>query len=116
MGSFAVLYEELHREFPEATARGRAFEEICQHYLRTHPAYQKELKKVWLWDEWPDRWGPDTGIDLVAETHDGDLWAVQAKAWNPERTLPKPEVDSFLAASARPEFSHRLLISTTRAL
>ena len=84
MGSFAALYEELCRKFPDNKPRGDAFEEICQHYLRTHPAYQKELKKVWLWDKWPDRWGPDIGIDLVARTHDGDLWAVQAKAWNPD--------------------------------
>ena len=67
MGSFSALYEELVRTFPDSKPRGDAFEEICQHYLRTHPAYQKELKKVWRWDEWPDRWGPDTGIDLVAE-------------------------------------------------
>ena len=24
--------------------------------------------EVWLWDEWPDRFGADTGIDLVAKT------------------------------------------------
>ena len=87
MGSFAALYEELCRKFPDNKPRGDAFEEICQHYLRTHPAYQKQLKTVWLWDEWPDRWGPDTGIDLVAETHDGDRWAVQAKAWDCKRKV-----------------------------
>ena len=86
MGSFEALYEHLLAKFPDEKARGTAFEEICQLYLRTLPALKKELKKVWLWDAWPDRFGPDTGIDLVAQTHDGDLWAIQAKAWNPERT------------------------------
>jgi predicted helicase len=26
--------------------------------------------------------GPDSGIDLVAEEHDGRLWAIQAKAYD----------------------------------
>ena len=64
MGTFEALYDHLLAEFPDERERGTAFEEICQHYLQTQPAYQKELQNVWLWDEWPGRWGPDTGVDL----------------------------------------------------
>jgi len=21
------------------------------------------VEEAWLWDEWPERWGPDSGID-----------------------------------------------------
>lgn len=55
----------------------------------------------------------EAGIDLVAETHDGRLWAIQAKAYDPEYSIKKVDIDSFLSESARAEFSYRLLIATT---
>ena len=106
---FASLGEGPH-------ARGRAFERLCRWYLQNDPAYRGQLKKVWLWDEWPGRWGADAGIDLVAEAHDGKLWAVQAKAYSPDHTITKRDVDTFLSESARPEFSYRLLIATTNRI
>jgi predicted helicase len=32
------------------------------------PETRHQFKKVWLWDDYPDRGGGDLGIDLVAET------------------------------------------------
>ena len=58
-------------------------------------------------------WGPDDGVDLVAEHIDGSLWAVQVKCFKQDHSLTKAELDSFLAASGREEFSERLLIATT---
>jgi predicted helicase len=52
-----------------------------------------QLKYVWLWNEWPERWGSDFGIDLVAETTVGGLWAIQAKAYDPEYSITKYDVD-----------------------
>ena len=60
-----------------------------------------------------DAWGADAGIDLVAEEHDGGLWAIQAKAYDPAYAIKKSDVDSFLSESARPGFVYRLLIATT---
>jgi predicted helicase len=54
---------------------------------------------VWLWDEWPGRWGADTGIDLVAEDHEGHLWAIQAKVYDPAYWVTKHDVDKFLSES-----------------
>ena len=68
---------------------------------------------MWLWDEWPGRWGADAGIDLVAEDHEGHRWAIQAKAYNSAYWVTKHDVDTFLSESGRPEFSFRLLIATT---
>ena len=68
---------------------------------------------MWLWDEWPGRWGADAGIDLVAEGHDGRLWAIQAKAYDPAYSVTKGDVDTFLSESARSVFGFRLLIATT---
>ena len=108
---------ELLQTLPEPVqARGRAFERVCQWYLLHSPLYAAQLKRVWLWADWPERWGADAGIDLVAETHSGELWAVQAKAYAPETTITKASVDSFLSESARSVFSFRLLLGTTDAI
>jgi superfamily II DNA or RNA helicase len=88
-------------------------ERICQWLLLNAPEYRTQLSHVWLWDEWPRRWAADAGIDLVAETVLGDLWAVQAKAYDPAYTIKKSDIDSFLSESARPQFSYRLLVATT---
>jgi superfamily II DNA or RNA helicase len=93
--------------------RGRQFEELCQWYLLNDPVYRAQIKQVWMWDDWPGRWGEDAGIDLVAEAKDGKLWAIQAKAYNPDYSIKKSDIDSFLSESARAEFEFRLLIAST---
>ena len=108
-GSLDTLLDRLPAN---PSARGEEFERVAQWFLKTDPAYASEFREVWRWNEWPGRWGPDIGIDLVAETRDGKLWAIQVKGFDPENQVPTKEIDSFISASARPEFSHRLLIST----
>ena len=93
--------------------RGTQWEHVCKWFLETDPVYRTQLKKVWLWNKWPGKWGPGAGIDLVAQAKDGTYWAIQAKAYAPENTVTKHDVDSFLSESARAEFRHRLLIATT---
>ena len=96
--------------------RGDEFERLCKWFLENDPIYATQLEKVWLWDEWPERWGPDAGIDLVARTKQGELWAIQAKHYAPESTVSKADIDSFLSESSRPGFAFRLLIATTDRL
>ena len=92
------------------------FERLCCWYLLTAPEYRLLVKQVWLWDDWPGRWGADAGIDLVAETVTGEAWAIQAKAYSPSYAIKKADVDSFLSESARPQFAFRLLIASTDLL
>lgn len=96
----------------DATPRWRQFEELCRWYLLNAPEYARRVHRVYRWDEWPRRDGPDTGIDLVAETDEG-LWAIQAKCYSEAHAITKRDVDSFLSASSRPEFVFRLLMATT---
>ena len=63
--------------------RGTQFELLCKWYLQTDPLYAAKLEEVWLWDEWPERWGADCGIDLVARDTEGKVWAIQAKCYAP---------------------------------
>ncbi|MEI6506752.1 MAG: DEAD/DEAH box helicase family protein, partial [Planctomycetota bacterium] len=111
-GSFAYLEAKIRRD-ADGTMFGRDFEWVCHWYLEHAPVYRGKFRKVWRWADWPDRWGPDCGIDLVAETHDGKLWAVQAKAVAADRSIAKAEVDSFLSESNRRQIAFRLLIATT---
>lgn len=118
--------QDLLDEFTEATRnnrdKGTQFEKLIANYLMTDPQYADRLSDVWLWSEWPDRWGNDDGIDLVArERGTGEYWAIQCKFFDPASTLDKAGIDSFLAASGKqfstPEgtfgFSTRLIVSTT---
>ena len=95
---------------------GKDFELLCQWWLKNDPQYRSQLKNVWLWDQWDGRWGPDSGIDLVAQTHDDEFWAIQAKAYSPDNRVTKSSIDSWISESAREQFSFRLLICTTDLL
>jgi predicted helicase len=105
--------------------KGERFERLMQAYLITDPKYAPKFKNVWLWNEFPgklDLGGSDTGIDLVALTHEGDYWAIQCKCYQEHSIIDKPAVDSFLSTSSREfkneqmqttRFAQRLWISTT---
>ncbi len=105
--------------------KGARFERLMQAYLLTDPFYAGRFKKVWLWNEFPYRnelGGTDTGIDIIAESNDGDYWAIQCKCYAEDATIDKPAVDSFLSTSSRKfkddknnkvGFSQRLWIETT---
>lgn len=93
--------------------KGDQFELVVKWFLENDPTYQPLLRRVWLWDDWPGRKGGDAGIDLVAEDHDGRLWAIQAKSYDPAYSIGKRDIDKFVAESSRKIFTHRLLIGTT---
>ena len=110
MGEFDVLFGNLDAD---PRVRGRQFEHVCKWFLENDPVYRSELRRVWLWDAWPGRWGGDAGIDLVAEDCNGGLWAIQAKAYDPKYRVSKKDVDKFLAESGRKVFTYRMLVATT---
>lgn len=93
--------------------RGNVFELYGKWFLENDPRYSAQIKKVWLWNDWPDNWGRDKGIDLIAETYCGKIWAVQTKAYNSDYYVTKEDVDKFLSESSRKKISFRLLIATT---
>ena len=70
-------------------------------------------RKPRLWNEYPNRWGRDCGIDLVFKHKNGQTWAVQAKCYSPAYEITKTDVDKFLSESNRREIDQRLIIGTT---
>jgi predicted helicase len=101
---------------PDEHRRGRQFERICKWFLENDPEYKREIKRVWLWDGWPGRWGRDKGIDLIAETFNGKFWGVQSKAYALNHAVTKNDIDRFLSESSRKIISYRLLIATAAEL
>ena len=110
MASFSRLYESFH---PDPDKRGRQFERFVKWFLTVDPEWSTQVAQVWLWDEYPDRWGRDCGIDLVFKHRNGETWAVQAKCYSPEHEITKADIDKFLSESNRKGIDHRLLIATT---
>lgn len=101
--------------------KGENFERLMRNFLLTYAPYRGKFSNVWLWKDFPfraDFGGKDLGIDIVAETVDGEFWAVQCKFYADTSTIDKPAVDSFLATSSKTfqgdkKFSARMWISTT---
>lgn len=110
MGLFADFYNSLDAD---PAKRGKQFEQFVRWFLKADPEWATQVDQIWLWDEWPERWGVDCGIDLVFRHKSGELWAVQAKCYSPDHHITKHDVDKFLSESNRKGIHHRLLIATT---
>ncbi len=96
--------------------KGRLFERLMKTYFEQDPVYRDRFSDVRLWSEWaagrPDFDGADTGIDLVADEHEGGVCAIQCKCYAPGTRLAKHHLDSFIADSAREPFTARILVDT----
>ena len=121
-----TTFQDLLNELAEAARtnrdKGTQFEKLIANYLVTDPQYADRLSDVWLWDNWPDRWDSDVGIDLVArERGTGDYWAIQCKFYDPAYSLQKADIDSFFTASGKRfattdgerHFASRMIVCTT---
>lgn len=111
------LLEDLRATALDERDKGDRFERLIHSYLRTDPEWTAKFSDVWLWSDWPGRGGrPDTGIDLVAKRRDTDgLAAIQCKFYTAEATVSKGDIDSFLSASGRAEFTERYIFDTAKA-
>ena len=57
---FVDLIEQLD---PDDNRRGKQFERICKWFLDNDPGYS--FDRIWLWDQWPGRWGPGSAYWFV---------------------------------------------------
>ena len=103
--------------------QGDLFEKLIKKWLLNAPPHKDRFRKVSLWREWAaarngDR--SDIGVDLVAETFDGEYCAIQCKFYDPTSTLPLGNISNFTTALSSTffgeEFTSGLLIATTRKL
>ena len=102
--------ERLERQLRPITpdrAQGDAWEKALKGWINAggHP----ELTKAWMWGEWPGKLKAglkgDKGVDLVAETRDKQLVAIQVKfRRDPNDPVTAPEVQK-LVGSYRKHFT-----------
>ncbi len=90
--------------------------QFCIWFLENDHYWKTKIKSIWLWDDWPGRWGPDSGIDSVFETPDGEIWAVQSKCYDSKYQVSKRDIDKFISESGRPAINKRLLMATTNKI
>jgi predicted helicase len=113
MASFSQLLSSLDAD-PDR--RGKQFERFVKWFLTADPEWSTQVSQVWLWKDYPHRWGRDCGVDLVLKHKNGQTWAVQAKCYSPTYEITKSDVDKFLSETNRKGIDHRLLMATTNRL
>lgn len=117
MSEIEALLESYRAAAITERDKGTAFEKLTKAWLVTDPVQALRFERVQPWAEWAAEEGhdrTDTGIDLVATRYDGGLTAIQCKFLAAERTIRKEDIDSFISASAKPQFSERMIVETTR--
>lgn len=102
--------EELHNRH-----LGDRFERLMCRYLELDPLFADRFSNVWMWNEWPKKGNTgDIGIDIVAEERaTGEFCGIQCKFYQPEHTLSKDDIDSFLNALGDKRFTSGIIVSTT---
>ena len=113
MATFDQFYASMD---PDKNVRGDQFEKsFVPWFLKTDPNWKSlvDQDKIWLWDDYPKRWGRDCGIDLVFQDKNGKHWAVQSKCFHPNNSIPKNEINKFFSESNDKRIHGRVLIATT---
>ncbi|MEV7136514.1 type ISP restriction/modification enzyme [Arthrobacter sp. NPDC093128] len=112
--TFDVLLDSYRDLADSERMKGNYFEQLVGRYLEKDGVQAPQYRNVWLWRDWPDRDGKkDNGIDLVAERQDGGFTAIQCKFYAEGHRIQKSDIDSFISASGKPPFTHRLIVDTT---
>lgn len=111
---FDSLIHQLRDTARNTREQGDRLERLTKLFLTQDSIQSRLYKDVHLWNEWDGREGyGDIGIDLVAENVDGGVTAIQCKFYDEQSTIAKENIDSFIAASGREPFTHRIIVSTT---
>ena len=110
--TFDTVLDKIRKESKNKFEQGKRFEVLTKDFFQTDKLYKNRFKKVWLWGEWPDNDGPDTGIDLVAEEHNGMMCAIQCKCYADDGGLDMKAVSTFLAKAASMKFDNKILVFT----
>ncbi|STO63560.1 type III restriction protein res subunit [Haemophilus parahaemolyticus] len=114
----SLLLADFQQHSLSEREKGTYFENLIQLYLQNEPFYSIYYKEVLTFKDWIEKYYPnlssnDTGIDLVAVTHDGENHAIQCKNYAQDHRISKADIDSFFTASGKSYFQHRIIVVTT---
>lgn len=108
-------YRELSQSERE---KGTYFERLAIVFIQRDPGMVQEYEEAWDYSTWAKNHGlpaTDNGIDVVAKVHGEDSYcAIQCKFYREGATIPKAEIDKFLATlGGSKHFDRGLIIETT---
>ena len=112
------ILEQFRAEARSEREKGDYFEQVVRAFLLHDPVQKQFWSDVVPYGEWAQAQGrsrTDIGIDLVATLADGSGHAaVQCKFHAPDRTIAKPDIDSFISAAGNETFTRLIIVDTTR--
>ena len=113
---FQGVLSQLRESATSTYLIGNEFERLMKQYLSVDPLYKERFTDVYLWKEWAalrtEYDGVDIGIDLVARESNGEYCAIQCKCFAEDTRVTKPQINSFISASAGELFTKRILVHT----
>ena len=123
MQSFYELLTSIEQSSSDERDKGTRFENLVLDFLQNDPTYNNDFTKIQTYADWaqdhtdlvPNK--KDIGIDLVAtnlclDNEPQTYTAIQCKFYAQDASVPKKEIDSFLAASDTDFFTGRMMIAT----
>ena len=123
MQSFYELLSSIEQSSSDERDKGTRFENLVLDFLQNDPTYNNDFTKIQTYADWaqehtdlvPNK--KDIGIDLVAtnlclDNEPQTYTAIQCKFYAQDASVPKKEIDSFLAASDTDFFTGRMMIAT----
>ena len=118
--TFEDFYQSLQK-IENPVQKGTAFEKAIKQYFLTIDTYN--IKEIWRWTDWEHNNNVhDRGIDLVAETHTGELIGIQCKCYdkNKKLTLTEGSIGNFFACLGSnfdgKRFNRGIIVSTCQEI
>ena len=118
MSSLQKALTTIREQASNTTELGNAFERLSKVFLENDATQTQQYSKVWHYEDWAKEHEgysiKDIGIDLVAKLRDEEGYcAVQCKFYEPEHSISKADLDSFISASSTNDFTRLMLIDTS---
>ena len=115
MSALQKALSTIREQASNTTELGNAFERLAKVFLENDATQTQQYNKVWHYEDWAKEHEgystKDIGIDLVAKLRDEEGYcAVQCKFYEPEHSITKADLDSFISASSTNDFT-RLMLS-----
>ncbi len=117
MSSLQKTLQRIRDVAKNDTEMGDAFESLAKIFLENDATQTQQYSEVWHYKEWAKGRSvsqTDIGIDLVAKLRDEDSYcAIQCKFYQPDHSISKADLDSFISASSTSDFTRLMLIDTS---
>ena len=122
---FSININNIGPDKKNNTKKGHIFELLTSLYFVNDPVYSTKLKHLWHNTNVPykivdllDLQTPEIGVDLIAESNDGNFWAIQCKYHGDiHENISYDEVSTFFSVTERDitytKLRHRIISSST---